>query len=70
MPFTTAQAHTFPLPIPAAAEAAAAAGGKGKKGGPKVSAAVRRMQEALEAQRKAQEEAERLAEEQRIKVGC
>lgn len=27
------------------------------------------MQEALEAQRKAQEEAERLAEEQRIKVG-
>lgn len=34
-----------------------------------MSAAVRRMQEALEAQRRAQEEAERLAEEQRRKVG-
>ncbi|GAB4816828.1 hypothetical protein N2152v2_003874 [Parachlorella kessleri] len=53
-----------------AAAAAAAAEKKGGKkggggGGAKVSAAVRRMQEALEAQRRAQEEAERLAEEQR-----
>lgn len=60
------------VPVRALACAAAeapAAGGKGKKG-PKVSAAVRRMQEAIEAQRRAQEEAERLAEEQRRKVGC
>ncbi len=35
-----------------------------------MSAAVRRMQEALEAQRKAQEEAERLAEEQRLRVSA
>lgn len=57
-----------PAARPRAAAEAPAAGGKGKKG-PKVSAAVRRMQEAIEAQRKAQEEAERLAEEQRRKVG-
>ena len=49
-----------------AAEGAAAGGAKGGK---KVSAAVRKMQEAIEAQRRAQEEAERLAEEQRLKVG-
>ena len=56
------------LCTPCAAEAAAGGAKKGK-GGPKVSAAVKRMQEAIEAQRKAQEEAERLAEEQRLKVG-
>jgi translation initiation factor 5B len=43
-----------------------AAGGAGKKA-PKVSAAVRRMQEALEAKRIADEEAARLAEETRIR---
>ncbi|KFM24316.1 Eukaryotic translation initiation factor 5B [Auxenochlorella protothecoides] len=48
-------------------EPASASAKGGKKGAPKVSAAVKRMQAALEAQRRAAEEAARLAEEQRLR---
>lgn len=51
-------------------EPASASAKGGKKGAPKVSAAVKRMQAALEAQRRAAEEAARLAEEQRLRVSC
>lgn len=48
-------------------DAAAPAGGAAKKGGKKVSAAVRKMQEEVEARQKAEAEAVRLAEELRIR---
>ncbi|KAL0036218.1 hypothetical protein WJX79_008552 [Trebouxia sp. C0005] len=48
-------------------DTAAPAGGTAKKGGKKVSAAVRKMQEEVEARQKAEAEAARLAEEQRIR---
>ncbi|DBA78850.1 TPA: hypothetical protein ACH3X1_008737 [Trebouxia sp. C0004] len=48
-------------------DTAAPAGSSVKKGGKKVSAAVRKMQEEVEARQKAEAEAARLAEEQRIR---